>query len=67
MDRADRLDLCGLCTHQSRFVQQGALELTREMSLFRRRTDRMLKGLGSSNPLLSATQSGMLPYIMEKR
>jgi hypothetical protein len=37
------------------------------MSLFRRRTDRMLKGLGSSNPLLSATQSGMLPYIMEKR
>jgi len=46
---------------------QGALELIREMSLFRRRTDRMLKGLGSSNPLLSATQSGMVPYIMEKR
>ena len=85
------LDLCGLCTHQSRFVHDqnprkvaipcacsrlrhcrawrfigfrnsgnaphGALELTREMSLFRRRTDRMLKGLGSSNPLLSTIQS----------
>ena len=36
---------------------QGALELTREMSLFRRRSDRMLKGLGSSNPLLSAIES----------
>jgi hypothetical protein len=36
---------------------QGALELIRDMSLFRRRTDRMLKGLGSSNPLLSANES----------
>jgi transposase len=26
-DRADRLDLCGLCSHQSRFVQQGAQTL----------------------------------------
>ena len=36
---------------------QGALELIREISLFRRRTDRTLKGLGSSNPLLSANES----------
>ena len=28
---------------------------------------RSLRGTGSSNPPLSATQSGMLPYIMEKR
>ena len=26
-----------------------------------------MKGLDGSNPPLSATQSGMLPYIMEKR
>jgi hypothetical protein len=26
-----------------------------------------MKGRDGSNPTLSATQSGMLPYIMEKR
>ncbi len=29
--------------------------------------DREMKGLEGSNPPFSATQSGMLPYIMEKR
>lgn len=44
---------------------QGALELTREMFLFRRRTDRMLKGLESSNPLLSAANESLSPELIQ--
>jgi hypothetical protein len=33
----------------------------------KRGSTREMKGLDGSNPPLSATQSGMFPYIMKKR
>ena len=51
---------------------QNFLEVLTEASAPQRmalkpQNDREMKGLEGSNPPFSATQSGMLPYIMEKR
>ena len=53
---------------------QNFLEVLTEASALQRiemalkpQNDREMKGLEGSNPPFSATQSGMLPYIMEKR